>query len=287
MEIARGSRAARFAAVTAAALALAVSGCGGDDGGGQVAGTTLPRDPLPSLTQPPSLTTPAPPPSSTTPTPPGGTTPTPPGSTTPTPSGGYAPPPLRVAFGRGPTLGALVRERHAETSYGQIPPGFVPGGIPVGSRAGICTVPMLTDEVRGEIEAASRRQSQSGTVLPMHSDAILLADCGTSGRWALVTWTNVVGGDATNWIDELRYDGDGRWTGTPPRTYPGCRMPLAAAAVWQVDVRRCGAASRRPPSSPQPRQARPTTPAPPRSTQPQPQPAPRPAEPAPLDSVTI
>ena len=285
MRCASRSRAGRVAAAAAAALAIAVSGCGGGDDGGPVAGTTLPRD-HPPLTQPPSLTAPTPPPGAT-PTPPGTTTPAPPGGTTPTPpngSSGYAPPPLRVAFGRGPTLGALVRQRHAETSYGRIPAGFVPGGIPVGSRAGICVVPMLTDEVRGEIERAARAQTPHGEVLPLHSDAILLADCGASGRWALVTWTVVEGADATNWIDELRDDG-GRWTGTPPRTYPGCRMPLAAAAVWQVDVRRCGSAARRPPSSPQPRSARPTTPAPPRSTQPQP--APRPIEPAPLNSVTI
>ena len=197
------------------------------------------------------------------------------------------PPAPRPRFGRGPAIGALVRMRHAETSYGRVPDDFVPGGIPIGTRAGICVVPPPTEEVREQIGAAVERQSPRGQVLTLHSDAILLADCGASGRWALVTWTQIDGADAVDWIDELRYDGGGRWTGTPPRAYPGCRMPLAAAAAWQVDVRRCGGAARRAPSTP--RQAPRARPAPPRSTQPQPrpQPGPRPLAPAPLDSVTI
>ncbi|MBB4660839.1 hypothetical protein [Conexibacter arvalis] len=271
----RSARARSGLAAAAAALlvALGAAGCGSD--GDERADLTLPRDaPPPALTQPP-----------------GGTTPVPPGGTTPTPPGGsgrtYEPPAPRPNFGRGPTIGALVRERHAEASYGALLPGFVPGGIPVGTRAAICVVPPIIDAVRRQIEEAARRQSPGGEVLTLHSDAILLADCGSSGRWALVTWTQIEGGDATNWIDELRYDGDGRWTGTPPRAYPGCRMPLAAAAAWQVDVRRCGSAARRAPSTPRrPPRAAPS-PRPPRPSQPQPQPGPRPMRPAPLDSVTI
>ena len=189
------------------------------------------------------------------------------------------------AIGRGAPIGALVRMRHADTSYGAMPRDFTPGGIPIGTRAGICVVPPPTDAVREQIAATVRRQTPRGQVLTLHTDAILLADCGSSGRWALVTWTQVEQSETTEWIDELRYDGGGRWTGTPPRTYPGCRMPLAAAAAWQVDVRRCGPGARRAPSTPRaaPRRAQPT---PPRTT-PQPQPGPRPPEPAPLDSVTI
>lgn len=252
------------AAATAAAL-LALAGCG--SGGGDDMAGTLPRDPSPTTTQPF-----------------GSTTPQPPGGTTPSPGGAdYQPPSPRPRFGRGVPIGALVRMRHADSSYGAMPRDFVPGGIPVGTRSGICVVPPPTDAVREQIAAAARRQTPDGQVLTIHTDAILLADCGSSGRWALVTWTEVEQSQTTEWIDELRYDGGGRWTGTPPRTYPGCRMPLAAAAAWQVDVRRCGAGARRAPSTP--RQAPRAQPSPPRSAQPQP--GPRPMRPAPLDSITI
>lgn len=258
------------AAATTALLALAGCGSGGGDDSATGSRDTAP----PSATQPPGRTAPQAP----------RTTPAPPGGTTPAPGGlDYRPPPPRPRFGRGTPIGALARMRHASSSYGTLPQDFVPGGIPIGTRAGICVVPPPTEEVRDQIAAAARRQTPRGQVLTLHSDAILLADCGSSGRWALVTWTQVEENETTDWIDELRYDGGGRWTGTPPRTYPGCRMPLAAAAAWQVDVRRCGASARRAPSTP--RTAPRRQPAPPRSTQPQP--APRRLEPAPLDSVTI
>jgi hypothetical protein len=38
--------------------------------------------------------------------------------------------------------------------------------------------------------------------------------------------------------DELAYR-DGRWVGTPQGETPGCRLPEAAAAVWQIDVSVC------------------------------------------------
>jgi hypothetical protein len=263
----RGRGRRKAATAIAAATLLALAGCG-SRGGDDVAGT-LPRDAPqpPTTTQPPPATTPAP------------------GGTTPPGGADYQPPSPKPRFGRGPAIGALVRMRHADTSYGSVPSGFVPGGIPIGTRSGICVVPPPTEAVQQQIAAAARRQTPRGQVLTLHSDALLLADCGSSGRWALVTWTQVEQGKTTDWIDELRYDGGGRWTGTPPDTYPGCRMPLAAASAWQVDVRRCGAGARRAPSTPRalPR----AQPAPPRSTQPQPAPQPRRGEPAPLDAVTI
>jgi hypothetical protein len=275
MRTTRGSRSPR---ATAAAVALAfalpaLAGCGGSDGGGTAAapgpGTTGLL--TPPLTQPPGTTLPAPP---------GSTTPAPPRS-----AARYAPPPIRVRFGRGPLIGALARERHASSTFGTPPPGFAPGGVPVGTRAAICVVPPLTDALRAQITAAAERQTPSGHVLTMHSDAILLADCGPSGRWAVITWTVVGGSDPTDWIDELRDDGGGRWTGTPRGAYPGCRMPLAAAAAWQLDVTRCPASARRAPSAPTPRAAPRATPQPPRQARPRP--APRPSQPAPLDSLSI
>lgn len=264
----RGRARRRVATAIAAATLLALAGCssrGGDD----VAGT-LPRNatPPPTTTQPPAATTPAPP-----------------GSTTPPGGSDYQPPTPRPRFGRGPAIGALVRMRHADTSYGSVPADFVPGGIPIGTRSGICVVPPPTKADQEQIAAAVRRQTPRGQVLTLHSDAFLLADCASSGRWALVTWTQVEQGKTTEWIDELRYDGDGRWTGTPPDTYPGCRMPLAAASAWQVDVRRCGSGARRAPSTP--RAAPRAQPTPPRSTPQQPAPPRRRGEPAPLDAVTI
>ncbi|MDW5592799.1 hypothetical protein VSS74_00520 [Conexibacter stalactiti] len=185
-----------------------------------------------------------------------GTATTPPTATTP--GGGYAPPALRSQYGRGPQIGALVRTRHAETTFNTLPPGFSPGGIPVGSRAGLCRVPAPTAEDRAQIEAQAQVQTTDGEVQPIRDEQILLADCGSSGRWALVAWFALdEAGEANVWIDELRYDGDGRWSGTAPGVYPGCRMPLAAAAVWQVDVSRCPPSARRPPSEAPPRRAAP------------------------------
>lgn len=184
------------------------------------------------------------------------------------PQGGarrYRPPPIPLVRGSGEAIGATVRARYAASTFVPLPSTFAPGGIPVGSRAGICRVPPVTAAIRGELRAAIRRQTPRGTLQPLTDDAILLADCGAAGRWALLTWTQVHGGRTVDWIDELRDDGGGRWTGTARGVLPGCRMPQDAAAVWQVDVTACrsSAAPRAPPR---------TTPAPPPRTAPQPAP---------------
>ncbi|ADB48649.1 hypothetical protein Cwoe_0213 [Conexibacter woesei DSM 14684] len=176
----------------------------------------------------------------------------------------YRPPPTPFERGSGERIGATVRARYAASTFFPLPSTFAPGGIPIGSRAGICRVPPLTTGVRAELRDAIRRQTPRGTLQPLDDDAILLADCGAAGRWALLTWTQVHRGRTVDWIDELRDDGGGRWGGTARGVHPGCRMPLDAAAVWQIDVTAC----RRPPATPR-------APAPSPAPRTTPQPAPR------------
>jgi hypothetical protein len=210
-----------------ALLALALlGGCGGSDGDGADAGRS-------------------------------GTATTPPTATAP-PGGGYAPPAIDLEHGTGRQIGALVRTRHAETTFGSLPSDFAPGGIAIGSRAGLCRVPEPTAEDLAQVQAQAERQTPGTAVQPLREADVLLADCGSSGRWALVAWIAVdAGGESNVWIDELRWEGGGSWSGTARDVYPGCRLPLAAAAVWQVDVTRCPPSARRPPSQAPPRRAAP------------------------------
>lgn len=208
-----GSRSAR--AIAAASLtALLLTGCGGDD---ERAGTTA--------TTPTTRTTP-------------GTT--------------YAPPAVRSNEGYGAQIGARVRVRHAETTFGSLPPGFAPGGIAIGARAGLCEVPEVTDDDLFELEAAAGDQTPDARVGALTPADVLIANCGSSGRWAMIAWeAESPDGQISVWIDELR-DAGAHWDGTARGVYPGCRVPLAAAAVWRLDVTRCPPSARRPPSEPPP-----------------------------------
>jgi hypothetical protein len=215
------------AALALAALALLLAGCGGgvkrgDDGLAQSPRSTTPTTPtVPRLPR-------VPPPSNRR----------------------FSPPAIAVTPGSGPKIGATVRARFAVGSGAIAPRGFIPGGIAIGSRAGGCTVPTILARDLAGLEAATKRETPRGRVLPLSPDTILLADCGSAGRWAMITWTQLHDGRTTYWTDELRDAGD-RWIGTARNVQPGCRMPRAAAAVWQLDVSVCGAPRR--PAPPRPR----------------------------------
>lgn len=241
----------RVATVAAVAVLAALPACAGDSGeagGGRDAGAR-------AGTQQDGGTEPSPAPPPDPQAPPGPATPAPPPGGRP-----YRPPAIPFERGAGRTIGAVVRARYATTSFIPLPSGFVPGGIPVGSRAGICGVPAIGARDRAELQASVRRQTPGGSIAALGDDEILLADCGASGRWAFVTWTQVRGDRTTDWIDELREDPGGRWTGTARGVHPGCRMPRDAAAAWQLDVTPCGPAPRAR-ATPKPR-ARPAPPPP-------------------------
>ncbi|MCW2951867.1 MAG: hypothetical protein JWQ48_1037 [Conexibacter sp.] len=248
----------------AALLAAAAGGCG--------AGHSSIAAPKP---RPSATTATAPAPAAPTPTVPTPTdlVPAPGGARPSQPPG---PPAIPLVRGSGAPIGALTRFTYTVNTFPSLPRAFVPGGIPAGTRAGACTVPTPSAPDRAELLATARRQTP-GTILPLRDDTILLADCGAEGYWAMLTWTWVRGGRSATYVDELRYDGAGRWTGTATGVQPGCRMPLDAAAAWQIDVSPCGASPRgggTPKSQPHPTPLRPR-PTPPKGARPQPTPTPR------------
>ncbi|MDR9370449.1 hypothetical protein Q5424_15220, partial [Conexibacter sp. JD483] len=197
-------------------------------------------------------------------TPPTGSTATqPPAATLPgsPPLRRYRPPAIPLDRGSGAAIGGTVRLVYTTSTFRQVPRDFVTGGIPIGTRAGDCEVPAITPAMRVQLQAAVERQTPDGEVDPLTPLDVLVADCGDEGRWAMVTWVQHRGRADTSWVDELRDEGGGIWSGTARGVQPGCRMPRAAAAAWQLDVTVC-------PPKPRPRAA------------PQPRPAPRiPGEP--------
>ncbi|MDO8211288.1 hypothetical protein [Conexibacter sp. CPCC 206217] len=171
-------------------------------------------------------------------------------ATTPGAPRRWSPPALRLERGRGREIGAEARLEYA-ASGPALPTGFVPGGVPVGTRSGPCVVPEPTDAQRTQIQTTAERQTPDGSVVPIDDDHILLADCGDEGVWAFVAWTEgTAEGRQTVWIDEFRYDGGDHWTGTARGVQPGCRMPRAAAAAWQIDVTECPPPPTPPPPTP-------------------------------------
>jgi hypothetical protein len=182
----------------------------------------------------------------------------PPASTVPgtPPPRRYRPPAIPFTSGQGAPIGAMARLVYTTTTFSPLPLGFIAGSVRVGTRAGLCRVPVVTAGDRAGITAAARRQTHGGTVAALRDESILLADCGAEGRWALVTWTQRIGSDETRWVDDMRDDDAGRWSGTARGVQPGCRVPLEAAAAWQLDVTIC------PPPPPRPRTPAPRRPGP-------------------------
>jgi hypothetical protein len=182
-----------------------------------------------------------------------------PGSPPPPPEP-KGPPPIHVTRGSGPPIGGTTRRLYTANTYFPIPKSFVAGGVRTGTRAGDCRVPRPSRRDRAELHAAARRETPKGRVSRPLDRQILLADCGSKGRWALLTW--IQGGGRRGpviHVDELVRRG-GRWVGTPRGTPPGCRLPEEAAAAWQIDISVCesarGGKGARPPR-PLPRRGQP------------------------------
>jgi hypothetical protein len=149
------------------------------------------------------------------------------------------PPDIDVDRGSGPPIGGSARRLYMANTYFPLPEAFVAGGVEVGSRAGGCRIPRPTDRDRSELLAAERRSTPRGRIGRPRDRQILLAECGADGRWAIAFWERrgLKRGLRLNG-DEFAYR-DGRWVGTSQGETPGCRLPEAAAAVWQIDVSVC------------------------------------------------
>ena len=68
---------------------------------------------------------------------------------------------------------------------------------------------------------------------------------GSMGDFGIVFWGHDRNGDTTISGVEMRRRG-GRWVETKGRFYPGCTIPLDAAAAWQLDVSPCPKKAPRP-----------------------------------------
>jgi len=151
------------------------------------------------------------------------------------------PPAIPVERGDGPPSGGSARRLYTANSFFPVPPSFVPGGVRAGTRAGSCVVPPVRDSVRARLLATVRHDTPrgKGRVTGLPDRMILLADCGGAGRWAIVAWVGRRGeGGPVIFVDEFQWRG-GAWHGSPKGRWPGCGIPEAAAAAWQIDISHC------------------------------------------------
>ena len=162
----------------------------------------------------------------------------PPGAPEPQPEP-TGPPDIEVDIGSGKPIGGAARAVFTFNTYFPAPEDFKRGGVPVGTRAGDCEVPPLTRKIKAGILAAERRGTPGGGFGTPLDKEILLADCGPAGTWAIASWRIRRPGRKLRIAgDEFKLRG-GRWVGSPKGTPPGCRLPDAAAAVWQIDISIC------------------------------------------------
>jgi hypothetical protein len=124
-------------------------------------------------------------------------------------------------------------------TYFPIPKDFKAGGVPIGSKAGGCEVPRPAGaDVRG-LRAAAQKESPEGRVPTPKLREILLADCGSDGRHAILFWRILRKGKGLKLAgDEFKLT-SGRWAASSGKRPPGCHLPEAAAAVWQIDISVC------------------------------------------------
>lgn len=153
------------------------------------------------------------------------------------------PPDIDVQRGSGPAIGGTARRLFMANTYFPLPEAFVPGGVAVGSRAGGCEVPLPSARDKAQLLAAERRLTPRGRIRRPLNRQILLADCGREGRFAITFWERRPNGRLKLSGDEFVYRA-GRWRGSPGGRPPGCRLPDAAAAVWQIDISVCDQRSR-------------------------------------------
>ena len=149
------------------------------------------------------------------------------------------PPDIKVDVGSGPPIGGTARRLYMANTYFPLPKDFVAGGVRVGSKAGGCEVPRPTAADRSGLRRAARKESPEGRVPAPKPREILLADCGSDGRRAIMFWRVLRPGKPLKLAgDEFRRRGS-RWVGTSSKQTPGCGLPEAAAAVWQIDISVC------------------------------------------------
>lgn len=161
--------------------------------------------------------------------------PLPPGVPPPQPEP-TGPPDIDVDTGSGKPIGGSARAVFTLNTYFPAPKDFQRGGVRVGTRAGGCVVPPLTRRIKAGILAAERRETPGGGFGTPLDQEVLIADCGAAGTWAIASWRRrrpekIFG-------NEFQLRG-GRWVDSPGEAPPGCAIPDAAAAAWQIDISIC------------------------------------------------
>lgn len=211
----------------AAAVALALGGCG--DGEGDA---------------PPTTAAVAPPPATTT-------VPVPEAQPEAAPSAEHGgaragepvpPGPPRIPFRRGDgrPVGGLARSAYTAQAFATLPPTFRRGPIPAGSHAGGCRVRAPSRADRRSLRRLFARRHPRDTLQGLYDENVLLARCDRGrGGHGIVVWTRIAPDrDRTTEVLELRAR-DGRWTRRGGRPGVGCGLPRAAASAFRIDVSRC------------------------------------------------
>jgi len=159
-------------------------------------------------------------------------TPSPPRQTAP------GPPNIPVRAGSGLAYGAAARGAFHASMFFPVPGNYRPGPVRAGTVAGGCRVPTPTRADRDQIADMARAAYPKDRLHGIVNRSLLLAECGAMGDFGIVFWGHDRGGDTTiSGVEIIRRQG--RWVEHKGRFYPGCTIPLDAAAAWQIDVSPC------------------------------------------------
>jgi hypothetical protein len=155
------------------------------------------------------------------------------------------PPNIPVKEGSGVAYGAAARGAYYASAFFPIPGNYQPGPVHAGTVAGTCRVPAPTDEDRRQIADMARAAYPKDHLHGIVDKSLLLAECGTEGDFGIVFWGHDRNGhDIISGVEIVRRNG--RWVENKGRFYPGCTIPLDAAAAWQIDVSPCPGNAPRP-----------------------------------------
>jgi hypothetical protein len=148
------------------------------------------------------------------------------------------PPKIPVKEGSGVAYGEAARAAYHASMFFPIPANFRRGPVRAGTVAGDCTVPAPTAADRDQIAAMARAAYPKDNLHGIADKSLLLAECGAMGDFGIVFWGHDRNGHDVISGVELKRSG-GRWVENKGKFYPGCTIPLDAAAAWQIDVSAC------------------------------------------------
>jgi hypothetical protein len=161
-----------------------------------------------------------------------------PSSPQPSPAAPPGPPRIPVKEGNGVAYGEAARAAYHASMFFPIPANFRRGPVRADTVAGDCTVSAPTAADRAQIADMARAAYPKDTLHGIADKSLLLAQCGSMGDFGIVFWGHDRNGHDVISGVELKRSG-GRWVENKGKFYPGCTIPLDAAAAWQIDVSAC------------------------------------------------